>query len=224
MLKLQDKLDAFRVSQQVKIPEKVRLRLAKNRESVRALGMLERCLIQGRKIPDFCLLNQNGHEVCLKDLLKEANLVLSFFRGAWCNYDGLELEALQASLKDFKHYGGCLIAISPSKYENLQQTHQRFGLDFDLLYDQDNRIAEAFGIGYTLPQDLQDIYEAYGLDIASYNGDGTHKLPLPATYIIGKDQRIASCFIDVDHTRRQEPEDILRVLRQLQSAPNGRGS
>jgi peroxiredoxin len=39
------------------------------------------------------------------DLLKRGSLVLSFYRGVWCPYCNMELQALEAAKPEFDRYG-----------------------------------------------------------------------------------------------------------------------
>jgi peroxiredoxin len=50
------------------------------------------------------------------------------------------------------------------------------------------------------------------------NGDESWELPVPATYVIDRDRRVALAFIDIDYRNRLDPEDILAVLKTLWSA------
>ena len=64
-----------------------------------------------------------------------------------------------------------------------------------------------------LPEQLRPIYTKLGIDIPAYNGDDTFVLPVPATYVVDSDGVIRYRFVNVDYTKRLEPEDLLRVLR-----------
>jgi peroxiredoxin len=45
--------------------------------------------------------------------LKKGPLVVSFYRGVWCLYCNMELQALEAAKPAFDKYGASLLAISP---------------------------------------------------------------------------------------------------------------
>ena len=49
------------------------------------------------------------------------------------------------------------------------------------------------------------------------NAGSGYELPVPATYVTGRDGVIAYAFADVDWTRRAEPADILEAVRHLTS-------
>src|SRR6185312_7352156 len=51
----------------------------------------------GDKAPEFTLEDANSRVVSSVELLAKGPLVVSFYRGAWCPYCNLELQALQAT-------------------------------------------------------------------------------------------------------------------------------
>lgn len=62
---------------------------------------------------------------------------------------------------------------------------------------------------------MRKIYLGFGIDLAQYNGDSSWELPLPGTFVIGRDMTIRFSFVDADYTRRLEPAAILDSLRAL---------
>jgi peroxiredoxin len=53
------------------------------------------------------------------------------------------------------------------------------------------------------------------------DGDESLVLPIPATYVIGRDGIIALAFLDVDYRNRPEPSDVLTALRALSKESKG---
>ena len=76
-------------------------------------------------------------------------------------------------------------------------------------------MAEDYGLVFTLPDDLREIYQKLGIDLARGNGDGTWRLPVPARFVIDRGGVIRAVDADPDYTRRPEPADTLDVLRGL---------
>lgn len=89
-------------------------------------------------------------------------------------------------------------------------------MNFPLLGDPGNRVADSFQLVITVPQPLRDLYRSWGIDLERVNGDASWSLPLPARYVISRDGVIVDARINTDHTRRPEPEQTLAVLQQLQ--------
>jgi len=88
-------------------------------------------------------------------------------------------------------------------------------MSYEVLRDFGNRVAEQCGLVFTLPEDLQQIYTNFGIDLPTGNGDGTWRLPVPARFVIDRDGVIRAVDADPDYTRRPEPAQTVKVLRQL---------
>lgn len=88
-------------------------------------------------------------------------------------------------------------------------------MTFEVLRDLGNRVAEQYGLVFTLPEALQGIYAKFGIDLPAGNGDGTWRLPIPARFVIDRGGIIHAADADPDYTRRPEPAQTIEVLRRL---------
>ena len=88
-------------------------------------------------------------------------------------------------------------------------------LTFPILTDPDNKVGEAYGLAFRLPDDLIAVYQANGIDLAKFNGDASWRLSMPARIVIRQGGIVASAEADPDYTHRPEPEETLAVLRSL---------
>ena len=96
-----------------------------------------------------------------------------------------------------------------------RETDEPKPLAFELLRDFGNQVAEAYGLAFTLPDDLREIYVKFGIDLAKGNGDGTWRLPMPARFVIDRSGVIRAMDADPDYTRRPEPAATVEILRKL---------
>jgi peroxiredoxin len=55
-------------------------------------------------------------------------------------------------------------------------------------------------------------YKKYGIDFDKANGSNGANLPVPATYVIGKDGKIKYAFFNPDYKERASVQDILDNL------------
>jgi peroxiredoxin len=122
---------------------------------------------------------------------------------------------LQRVLPEIKSLGGQLIAISPQLPDQSLEMVLERGLDFMVLSDVDNQVARDFGLVYTIPSELRDVYSGLGIDIEEANGNKKFELPFPATYVANKNGDIVLDFVDVDHTKRLEPSEIISALEAI---------
>jgi len=84
-----------------------------------------------------------------------------------------------------------------------------------MLRDFGNRVAESYGLVFTLPDDLREIYMRFGIDLARSNGDGTWRLPVPARFVIDRQGIVRTVDADPDYTRRPEPAETVTTLERL---------
>jgi peroxiredoxin len=220
---LQDRLDAFKadfVSGKLSFkPTKERLD-AMERATTELIqsGQAQRAKKAGDRSPEFTLLDADGKPVSSRELLARGPLVISFYRGVWCPYCNLELQALQATLSEITARGASLVAISPQTAANSRKSQRDNKLDFPILSDVKSEVANAFGIRFALPDYLIGLYRGFGNDLAVVNDDPAWVLPMPARYAIGTDGVIAYAEINPDYTQRPDPSELLPVLDRLKAS------
>ena len=180
-----------------------------------ASGLAQQSLPVGSPAPDFSLPNATGEEVKLSKLLAQGPVILAFYRGGWCPYCSIELRALQARMSEILAAGATLVVISPQTPDNSLSTAEKLELAFPVLSDVGNQVARAYGLVFSLPEDLRDVYNGWGLDLPAANGDETFELPVPATYVIATDGTVAWKFADADYTKRAEPDHVIASLAAL---------
>ncbi|MGK8661890.1 peroxiredoxin-like family protein [Serratia marcescens] len=218
---LQDKLDAFKAAFEAdQLPFKLAAQdHALMREAIQAqlaLGMTEHALKVGDAAPGFTLSDSENRPCTSTALLAKGPLVVSFYRGIWCPYCTLDLQALQAALPAITQRGAQLLAVSPQSAVHNRQAARDHDLTFPLLSDTGNRLAAQFGLRYRLPDALIALYQQrLGLDLAQFNQDDSWTLPLPARFIIARDGRVAYAEAHADYTQRPEPQALLSVLEML---------
>jgi peroxiredoxin len=127
----------------------------------------------------------------------------------------MELEALQEFLPQITAAGANLIAISPQRKEFLRQLVKKHNLTFDLLSDEGNSVAKLYGLVFSLPDYLKELYIEFGIDLPRFNGDDSWTLPMPARFIIDRNSIIRSNDADPDYTIRPEPEQTIEKLKAL---------
>jgi peroxiredoxin len=216
---LQSKLDAFKADFQAgkppyQVPQSVIETMHRATAELIASGAATRALKAGDHAPAYALKDPDGQLVSSSDLLAQGPLVVSFYRGVWCPYCNMELQALQAALPEFAKLGASLVAISPQTAANSRKSVRQNGLGFPILSDTHNDVAAAFGLRFALPDYLVDLYKSLKNDLPAFNGDPSWTLPMPARYVIAPNGLILYAEVNPDYTRRPEPEDMLPALRR----------
>jgi len=220
---LQDKLDAlkadFKAGKFPLVPSDEQLALMDRATDELILsGQAGRALKAGDRAPEFTLNDPDGHPVSSKALLEKGPLVISFYRGVWCPYCNLELQALQEALPQIAARGASLIAISPQTAPNSRKSQRQNNLGFPILSDTKSEVAAKFGVRFNLPGYLIDIYKTFKNDLPLTNDDNSWVLPMPARYVIAQDGTIAYSEINPDYTQRPDPSELLPVLDKLTKA------
>ena len=152
-------------------------------------------------------------------MLRRGPLVLTFYRGVWCPYCNLDLQALEEAAADIRAAGASLIAISQQTAPNSRKSQRDNKVSYPILGDRGGELANAFGIRWKSPEALQAIYKQLGADLTVFNGEPSWTLPMPARYVIGRDGTIVYSEINPDYTHRPEPNDLLPILRKLATVP-----
>jgi len=178
-------------------------------------GALRRVLKVGDRMPDFVLPYAEGQLVTSDALYDRAPLVLTFFRGEWCPYCSLVLDALEGALPDIAAAGGHVVALSPEIGGRALTVKENQRLNFEILCDVDNGVALAFGVAFRVPEAYRLAILREGIDLNERHGNDGWFIPIPASFIVDTAGTIRGVFADPDFTRRAEPDDIIACLKDL---------
>lgn len=217
---LQDRLNAFKSEFESGGPpynvSKDRIeRMHRATRELIASGQAHRAKKAGDVAPEFLLRDPDGKEVSSRELLARGPLVVSFYRGVWCPYCNMELQALQEAVAEIAARGASLVAISPQTAPNSRKSQRDNKLAFPILNDVRSEVANAFGIRFALPDYLVALYKEFKNDLPRFNDDPAWVLPMPARYVIGTDGVIAYAEVNPDYTRRPDPSELLPTLDRI---------
>ncbi len=168
----------------------------------------------GVSIPDFELPDQDGHLISLGELLAEGPLVLSFNRGHWCPWCRLELRAMAQIHDNVQKLGAQVVSIIPETLAYSGRLIADNRLPFKILTDLDLGYTLSLGLMIWLGDKIRELYLKAGLDLARFQSNGGWFLPVPATFVIGRDSIVEARMVDPDFRKRMEPQKILAALRR----------
>ncbi len=166
----------------------------------------------GDYLPDFLMTDSEGRLVDLASLLRKGPVVISFNRGPWCDYCGLELHALARAYPDIVAAGGDVVSIVPETGKYAQVLKDTRGLPFRVLTDLDLAYGLSLGLVFWVGDKIKDTYRQFGIDLERFQGNGGWLLPIPATLVVGQDGRVKARFVDPDFRHRLGIENILEAL------------
>lgn len=171
----------------------------------------------GDRMPSFLLPSADGELIDSEELLARGPLVVTVFRGGWCPYCSATLEALEAALPDISGAGGMLVVMTPETGGRALAMKQGHSIYYEVLVDVDLAVAMAFGIVFRTPPLYVELLRRQGIDLAERSGNPAWLLPIPATFLIGRDGVIVQSWVNVDFTQRAEPTEIVAALGGLQA-------
>jgi peroxiredoxin len=213
---LADKIAQYREGFRDQVSADVQAIMQNANDTLTASSLAAKALNCGASLPDFELENQYRVLMSRDELLRKP-LIISFYRGAWCPYCNLELAEQQQRIDEIRQLGAEFIAISPEQPDYAMALREKHQLNFNILYDRNNQLARQLGLVFTLPEPLRKVYQTFGIDICAHNGNDHFELPVPATYIVGKDGIIRFAFINEDYRVRLEPETLIKKLIQFKN-------
>ncbi|MBU1368622.1 MAG: AhpC/TSA family protein [Bacteroidetes bacterium] len=170
-------------------------------------------LVPGQTAPLFEATNQHGNQFNLVEVLNQGPVVLIFYRGFWCPVCNKHLASFQDSLYLLQEAGVQLIAVSPEKPEYLDKMATKSGAEFQLLYDENYRIADAYDVTFKPDTKTLFVYNTVlGAKLKETHSDDSQRLPIPATFLINPDGKIAWRHFDPDYKKRASVSEILKAL------------
>jgi len=216
-MSLQDRLDAFKADfEGRKAPAKAVEVMHRATAALIASGQAGRALQVSARAPEFELPDSTGRLIRSADLSARGPLVITFYRGVWCPYCNMDLQALEEASLEIRATGAAIVAISPQSGGSSRKAIREMRLSFQILLDLGGQVAHAFGLRFRLSDELITLYKGFGNDLSVTNGEPSWTLPMPARYVIGSDGVIAYAEINPDYTQRPDPSELLPVLRRLQ--------
>lgn len=192
-------------------------------EHLRRIGTAEGAKSTGDRAPDFALVDDGGRRTVLSGMLDRGPVVLSFFRGEWCSFCRLEIDALLDLQPALVARGASLVMVSPQGPTEALLGRSGAMEGVTVLRDPMNGVGLQYGLIFRMPDVLRHALLAVGIDLSHVYGTDAWLLPIPATYVVGTDGLIRLSHTDPDFSRRLDPEHILAALDDLGPAITERG-
>jgi peroxiredoxin len=133
----------------------------------------------------------------------------------------MELEALKEIDSAVRELGVRSVVLTPELERYTRALHKKLNLPFDILTDLHLKIAEQFGLVFTFPDYLRDLYKSFGSTLDRFHDESEYRLPMPARYIIDSSGEIRAADVNADYTIRPEPSETLSLLKELVRTERG---
>jgi peroxiredoxin len=165
----------------------------------------------GEAMPPFMLPDETGRLVSLTSLIGNGPVIVMFYRGHWCPYCRLNVKAVIQAQDEITALGGQIVAIMPETQKYAERFKSEAGAPFPVLTDLDNGYALSLNLAIWLGAEIQQLLSY--LDLSDFHGNDGCMLPIPATFVVGRDGLVKARFVDPDFRKRMEIDDLLAALR-----------
>lgn len=166
----------------------------------------------GEPMPSFVLPDETTQMVSLDSLLDRGPVAVIFHRGHWCPYCRINIDALAEAHKELSAGGGQIVAIMPDRQKFTAELKSQSNAPFPILTDANNGYAMSLNLAIWVGAEIQKLMEGR-LDLLAFQGNNSWILPIPATFVVGRDALIRARFMDPDYRNRMMMSDMLAAMR-----------
>jgi peroxiredoxin len=166
----------------------------------------------GESMPPFVLPDETGQMISLEELLNRGPVAVTFHRGHWCPYCRININALVEAYRELPAGGGQIVAIMPDRQKFVAELKSHSNVPFPILTDMDNGYALSLNLIFWVGVEVQKMMEGRR-DLPTFQGNSSWMLPIPATFVVGRDGLIRARFIDPDYRNRMMISDMLGAMR-----------
>ena len=164
----------------------------------------------GEMMPPFLLPDETGRLVSLKSFLDSGPVAVMFYRGHWCPYCRLNVAAVIQAQDRIKALGAQTVAIMPETQAYAGKFKSEANAPFPVLTDLDNGYALSLNLAIWLDTEIQRLLSYQ--DMASFQGNEGWVLPIPATFVVGRDGLVKARFVDPDFRNRMAIDDLVAAF------------
>jgi len=154
----------------------------------------------------------NGNIINTAELVGKEEVVVIFYRGQWCPVCNRYLSNLSDSLEMIESKAK-VILIGPESFENAQEESKMQDDKFTIIADAKGMYLSGFDVTFTVTDKYEKKIKTFlKTSIAENNEQQEAQLPVPATYVIGKDGKIKYRHFDYNYKVRATAKEILGAL------------
>ena len=173
---------------------------------------------EGELMPPFILSDDAGRSVSLADLVADGPVAVTFARGHWCPYCRIAVSALAEIADEVRAIGAQIVAIVPDRQSFAARLRAETAAPFPILTDAENGYALSLGLVFWVGEEMRQLMLARNANPALSQGNDSWFLPIPATFVVGRDGIIKARHVDPDYRTRMEIDKVLAALKQAARA------
>src|SRR5256712_454222 len=165
----------------------------------------------GEVMPPFVLPDETGRLGSLKSLIDRGPGAVMFYRGHWCPYCRLNVRAVIQAQDRIKALGAQTVAIMPETQAYAEKFKSEAEAPFPVLTDLDNGYALSLNLAIWLGTEIQRLLSYQ--DMAGFQGNDGWVLPVPATFVVGRDGLVKARLLRPDFRQPIENRDLIAALK-----------
>ena len=100
----------------------------------------------------------------------------------------------------------------PDRQKFVAELRSQSNVRFPILTDMDNGYALSLNLAIWVGDEMQTMMTGRQ-NLPEYQGNSSWMLPIPATFVVGRDRRIKARFLDPDYRKPVAIADMLAALR-----------
>jgi peroxiredoxin len=158
----------------------------------------------GDTAPDFTLSDNSGKKITLSEEVKDAPVVLVFYRGSWCPFCARQLADLRGLLKDGEKTRLYAISIDAASASN------------DLIKKIEKDGKGKINYSFLSDTNAQTI-DGYGLRDPRYKDEKVDGIPYPTVYVVDENRQIVWAKLEKDYKNRPTNVEIRAAVEKLKA-------
>lgn len=167
----------------------------------------------GDTVPSFSGVDQFDDTLNIEDYLNEQPVLLVFYRGHWCPYCSRHVSEIHDSFEKLKSKNVKVILVTPEQPEYAQKMIDSKEITYSVVADNDLSIINLFHLGFEVNDStVTSHYSFVAKKSAEANGNEAPVLPVPATYLIGKDGVIKYVHYDKNYKERSNIKELIELI------------
>ena len=167
----------------------------------------------GDLLPPFYLPDERGRVVALPEMIAKGPLAVVIHRGHWCPYCRTNTRSLAEAQPKIVSAGGQVVAIVPDRQRYTDQIREEAEGQFPILVDMDNGYAMSLNLVFWVGDEMRRFMTEAGINLGEYQGNESWMVPVPATFVVGRNGVIKERFVDPDYRKRMTVETMLAAFR-----------
>lgn len=167
---------------------------------------------KGHQIVPFEIRTHEGKPTSLPNLLKQAPLLVVFYRGGWCPYCNLQIRELTLAFPEFQKRKVTPVLISVDEVDGAALAQKTYEIPFPVLSDPDLQAHTAFDVILEIDDALYEKYKTYGIVLDAWSKRDHHKIAVSSAFLVDAAGVVQWAHVSKDYSTRPSAEQLLSVI------------